>query len=105
MDLGISQKVAPLLEKVKHFISEHIQPVEAEYIAEIGVGDRWQFTERQIEIMEGLKRKAREQGLWNFFLTECEHGSGVARVEYAYLAEEIVPQALLTRLALESFHD
>lgn len=89
MDLGISQKVAPLLERVTQFIGEHIEPVEAEYIAEIGVGDRWQFTDRQIEIMEGLKREARAQGLWNFFLTDGEHGSGLTTVEYAYLAEEM----------------
>ncbi len=89
MDLGISEKVAPLLERVKQFISEHIEPVEADYIAQIAVGDRWQFTDRQIEIMEGLKREARAQGLWNFFLTEGEHGSGLTTVEYAYLAEEM----------------
>jgi len=89
MDLGISQKLAPLLERVKQFISEHIEPVEPEYIAEIAVGDRWQFTDRQIEIMEGLKREARKQGLWNFFLTDGEHGSGLTTVEYAYLAEEM----------------
>ncbi|MEQ8515569.1 MAG: acyl-CoA dehydrogenase family protein [Chromatocurvus sp.] len=89
MDLGISQKVAPLLEQVKQFISERIQPLEAEYLAEIDVGDRWQLTGRQTEIMEGLKRDAREQGLWNFFLTDGEHGSGLTTVEYAYLAEEM----------------
>lgn len=89
MDLGISEKVAPLLKRVKQFISEHIEPVEAEYIAQIAVGDRWQFTDRQIEIMEGLKREARAQGLWNFFLTDGEHGSGLTTVEYAYLAEEM----------------
>lgn len=89
MDLGISQKVAPLLERVKQFMSEHIEPVEAEYIAEIAVGDRWQFTDRQIEIMEGLKREARKQGLWNFFMTDGERGSGLTTVEYAYLAEEM----------------
>ncbi|MFN2330136.1 MAG: acyl-CoA dehydrogenase family protein [Chromatocurvus sp.] len=74
---------------MKQFINEHIVPVEAEYIAEIAVGDRWQFTDRQIEIMEGLKREARKQGLWNFFLTDGEHGSGLTTVEYAYLAEEM----------------
>ncbi|MFN2287443.1 MAG: acyl-CoA dehydrogenase family protein [Chromatocurvus sp.] len=89
MDLGISQEMAPLLEKVKRFISEHIDPVEAEYLAEIGVGDRWKLTGRQVDIMQGLKRRAREQGLWNFFLTDGDGGSGLTTVEYAYLAEEM----------------
>jgi hypothetical protein len=47
------------------------------------------FTERQTEIIETLKRKARAEGLWNFFLTEGEHSSGLSTVEYAYLAEEM----------------
>ena len=39
--------------------------------------------------MEGLKEKARSRGLWNFFLTDGEAGSGLNTVEYAYLAEEM----------------
>ncbi|TXS96509.1 acyl-CoA dehydrogenase [Parahaliea maris] len=89
MDLGISPKLAPLLQQVKHFIDNEIAPVEHEYIEQIGVGDRWQFTARQTEIMESLKDKAKEAGLWNFFLTDGEHGSGLNTVEYAYLAEEM----------------
>jgi len=58
-------------------------------MAEIDVGDRWTFTDRQTEIRDGLKAKAKKQGLWNFFLTEGEHGSGLTTVEYAYLAEEM----------------
>ncbi|MCB1731246.1 MAG: acyl-CoA dehydrogenase, partial [Halieaceae bacterium] len=68
MDLGISAKVAPLLADVRRFMNEEIAPLEHEYLSEIAVGDRWQFTDRQIEIMEGLKAKAKAKGLWNFFL-------------------------------------
>ena len=89
MDLGITERLAPLLEQVKAFIANEIAPLEGEYLAEIANGDRWQFTARQTEIMEGLKAKARDQGLWNFFLTEGEHSSGLSTVEYAYLAEEM----------------
>ncbi len=89
MDLGISAKVAPLLADVRRFMNEEIAPLEHEYLSEIAVGDRWQFTDRQIEIMEGLKAKAKAKGLWNFFLTDGEAGSGLNTVEYAYLAEEM----------------
>ena len=89
MDLGVSQNVKPLLEAVRNFIAEEISAVEEEYIHEIGVGDRWQFTDRQTEIMETLKEKSKAKGLWNFFLTEGDHGSGLNTVEYAYLAEEM----------------
>jgi acyl-CoA dehydrogenase len=89
MDLGISNNVAPLLEAVKRFMEEEILPLEHEYLAEIDVGDRWALTDRQVEIMGGLKEKARAKGLWNFFLTDGEAGSGLNTVEYAYLAEEM----------------
>lgn len=89
MDLGVSDKLQPLLAKVRAFVAEEIAPLEEEYLAEIGVGDRWQFTPRQTEIMASLKGKARAAGLWNFFLTDGNHGSGLSTVEYAYLAEEM----------------
>jgi acyl-CoA dehydrogenase len=89
MDLGISTNVAPLLAEVKRFIEEEIQPVEFDYYSDIAVGDRWQFTQRQTDIREGLKAKAKAKGLWNFFLTAGDSGSGLNTVEYAYLAEEM----------------
>ena len=89
MDLGVSANVAPLLAEVKQFIDEEIRPVEADYFGDVDVGDRWEFTSRQTDIMEGLKGKAKAKGLWNFFLTDSESGSGLNTVEYAYLAEEM----------------
>ena len=90
MDLGVSDKVAPLVAKVRKMVREEIIPLDEEYMAEIGkAGDRFQFTDRQVEIREGLKAKAREQGLWNLWLTDSEEGYGLSTVEYAYLAEEM----------------
>ncbi|MEM1403608.1 MAG: acyl-CoA dehydrogenase family protein [Pseudomonadota bacterium] len=89
MDLGVSDKVAPILAQVSAFIDEEVLPVEPEYWAEVEKDDRWTFTDRQTEILETLKAKARDKGLWNFFLTEGEHSSGLSTVEYAYLAEEM----------------
>ncbi|MDP5052824.1 MAG: acyl-CoA dehydrogenase family protein [Congregibacter sp.] len=100
MDLGVSEKVAPLLAQVTAFIDNEVVPVEAEYAKEIATGDRWQFTERQTEIIETLKTKARSLGLWNFFLTEGEQSSGLTTVEYAYLAEQMGR----SHLAAESFN-
>ena len=99
MDLGISEKVAPVLEQVRAFIAAHILPVEGEYIAEIEVGDPFELTDRQHQILGELKSRAREAGLWNFFLTGDE-GSGLNTVEYAYLAEEMGK----SRLAAEVFN-
>ena len=87
MDLGVTEKLQPLLERVQHFILEEVVPMEEPYRQEIATGDRWQFTARQTAIMEGLKARAKSEGLWNFFLTEGEYSSGLTTVEYAYLAE------------------
>ena len=89
MDLGVSEKLVPLLEEVRGFIEKEILPVEVEFYEDIAVGDRWEWTQRQTDIREGLKTKAKARGLWNFFLTEGDAGSGLNTVEYAYLAEEM----------------
>ncbi|MDG2048267.1 MAG: acyl-CoA dehydrogenase family protein [Halioglobus sp.] len=89
MDLGVSAKLVPLLEEVRSFIEKEILPVEVEFYEDIAVGDRWEWTQRQTDIREGLKTKAKARGLWNFFLTEGDAGSGLNTVEYAYLAEEM----------------
>jgi acyl-CoA dehydrogenase len=88
MNLGISERLEPLLGKVKTFIRDRVMPVDEEYMAEVGKGDRWTLTDRQQEIIDGLKADAKKQGLWNFWLTDSKRGSGLTTVEYAYLAEE-----------------
>ncbi len=89
MELGKSERLEPLLAAVVDFIRTAVVPVEREYIEEIDKEDRWQFTARQTEIIEDLKSRARDAGLWNFFLTDGDAGSGLNTVEYAYLAEEM----------------
>jgi acyl-CoA dehydrogenase len=88
MDLGVTNRLRPLLDAVKTFIDERVIPVDGEYLAEVAKGDRWTLTERQTEIIETLKAAAREENLWNFWLTDSESGYGLSTVEYAYLAEE-----------------
>jgi acyl-CoA dehydrogenase len=90
MNLGITERLKPIHERVAKMVREEIIPLDEEFLAEVGKeGDRWSFTARQTEILEGLKAKARERGLWNFWLTDSESGYGLTTVEYAYLAEEM----------------
>ncbi|MCF6275109.1 MAG: acyl-CoA dehydrogenase family protein, partial [Robiginitomaculum sp.] len=90
MDLGVTDKVRPLIAKVRKMMQEDIIPLDAEYHAEVGkTGNRFEFTDRQTEIREGLKQKAKDAGLWNFWLTGSDQGYGLTTVEYAYLAEEM----------------
>lgn len=92
MDLGITDKVRPLLEQVRKMIAEEIEPLNDAFFAEVGKhpsGDRFKHTARQLEILDELKAKARKRGLWNFWLTGSKQGLGLTTVEYAYLAEEM----------------
>jgi acyl-CoA dehydrogenase len=88
MNLGMSDRVRPLVEAVREFITEQVLPVDREFLEEVNQGDRWTLTDRQKEIINGLKMAAREQGLWNFWLTDSDRGYGLSTIEYAYLAEE-----------------
>ncbi|KUP92409.1 acyl-CoA dehydrogenase family protein [Tritonibacter horizontis] len=89
MNLGLKPEVRVLLDRVAAMVRDEITPLEAEYHAEIGKGDRWAYTPRQAEILEGLKTRAKAEGLWNFWLTDSERGIGLSTVEYAYFAEEM----------------
>ncbi len=87
MDLDIPERLAPVRDKIDSFVKAKIDPLTDEYYEQINVGDRWSLTDRQTEILEGLKKEAREAGLWNFFLPESQGGVGVSNLEYAHLAE------------------
>ncbi|MEI9987345.1 MAG: acyl-CoA dehydrogenase family protein [Aliidongia sp.] len=64
-------------------MDQHVYPNEARFHAEIAAGDRWQPT----KVVEELKAKAKEAGLWNLFLPESERGAGLTNLEYAPLCE------------------
>ena len=88
MDLGITRHLEPILEAVRDMVRNEIMPLDEEFLAEVGSqGDRWSYTPRQTEILEGLKSRAKQRGLWNLWRTQAE--SGLTTVEYAYLAEEM----------------
>ena len=90
MDLGMTERLKPIHARVAAMVRDEILPLDEEFLAEVGKdGDRWAYTRRQTEILEGLKAKARERGLWNFWLTGSDRGYGLTTVEYAYLAEEM----------------
>jgi acyl-CoA dehydrogenase len=78
MDFAFSDKVRDLQARLAGFMEEHVYPNEARFAAEVASGDRWQPT----AIVEELKAKARDAGLWNLFLTDK-----LTNLEYAPLCE------------------
>ena len=84
MNFDYSPKVNELRERVAEFMSANVYPNEAAYTDFIAqADDRWTIP----PIMEEMKVKAREAGLWNLFLPESDYGAGLTNLEYAPLAE------------------
>ncbi|MEL6449162.1 MAG: acyl-CoA dehydrogenase [Pseudomonadota bacterium] len=83
MDFDYSPKVQALRERVEAFMNEHVYPNEQTYYDHLQTEGRWTIP----PIMEELKAKAREAGLWNLFLPESHRGAGLTNLEYAPLCE------------------
>ena len=80
-----NDKTKELLARLESFMDKYIYPNEATYAKQMEDfgANRWQVP----AILEELKIKAREEGLWNLFLPESERGGGLSNVEYATLCE------------------
>jgi acyl-CoA dehydrogenase len=89
-DLRMSEGVRPLYDAVKKFIYTEVEPITAEFYRRgVGRADHWGYGEGQLELLESVKDKAKEQGLWNFFLPDAETGEGLKNLDYAYIAMEL----------------
>ena len=84
MDFAPNDRVRELSEQVSAFMDEHVFPNEE--VFEQQVRDSGE-PHHHPQILEDLKAKAREQGLWNLFLPDEEFGAGLTNLEYAPLAE------------------
>ncbi len=99
MDFAPSPRAAELVERVRTFLRTEIEPVEQSYHHEVAArrargDDPWQ----PLPVLDDLRGKARQQGLWNLFLPH-EHageyaerfgvagGRGLTNLDYAPIAE------------------
>jgi acyl-CoA dehydrogenase len=89
-DLRMSEKALPLLNHVKRFIKEVVEPMSEEF-HRLGEGnpDIWSYAPGQLEVLEKAKDQAKKEGLWNFFLPNAETGEGLSNLDYAYIAVEL----------------
>jgi acyl-CoA dehydrogenase len=87
MDFQHSEKVRGLQKRVNAFMDEYVYPAEAQFESEMDAarksGNPWQ----PAPVIEALKDKAKEAGLWNLFLPESKYGAGLTNLEYAPLCE------------------
>jgi|TARA_B110000263_G_scaffold103612_1_gene90563 acyl-CoA dehydrogenase len=84
VDFNYSKKSLDLQNKLNKFFEDYIYPIEQAYDQEIEESDNSLHIP---PILEELKDKAKEVGLWNLFLPDNEYGAGLTNVEYAPLAE------------------
>ena len=84
MDFNHTDKVLDLMDQLNIFMDEHVYPNEEAYTEHFKSTDnKWVSP----PLMQELKNKAKEAGLWNLFLPESERGAGLSNLEYAPLAE------------------
>ena len=85
MDFEYSERTRFALDRLREFMDANIYPNESVYEEQLeGFGtDRWQVP----PILDELKLKAREAGLWNLFLPDSRRGGGFSNLEYAPLCE------------------
>ena len=83
MDFEFSDKVIELRESLQSFMDLHVYPNEQAMQDHLGTTDSPWVTP---PLLEELKLKARDAGLWNLFLPG-DLGAGLTNLEYAPLAE------------------
>jgi acyl-CoA dehydrogenase len=84
MDFEYTARTKMYMEQLRDFMQKHVYPSEETFYEQLNAGPtRWQVP----PIIEELKARARERGLWNLFLPESDHGAGLTNSEYAPLCE------------------
>src|SRR5215212_3972728 len=97
MDFAPSDRVAALLDRVREFMEEHVDPVEREameaFDEEVRPGVPY------AEIVVELRERAKADGLWNLFLPDERFGPGLTNWEYGILCEEMGRSPVLAPMA------
>ena len=96
MDFELTPRQAQFRDRVRAFIDSEIRPRLGESHQQHSSGDRWQPS----PVIDELKSKAREAGLWNLFMPPAPNvpmvdesfafeGEQLTNLEYALCAEEM----------------
>jgi acyl-CoA dehydrogenase len=82
MSFELNAKAKELQQHLQRFMAAYVYPNEQRFHEEVE-RERWEPT----KIVEELKSKARDEGLWNLFLPQDPNGAGLTNLEYAPLCE------------------
>ncbi len=86
MDFQHSERAREWISRVEAFMDAHVYAGNEEYERQhegFGPDGRWKVP----PVIEELKAKAKEAGLWNMFHPDPEYGPGLTNLEYAPIAE------------------
>src|SRR2546422_7944167 len=84
MEFEYSKKTKMYMEQLTDFMNKFVYPNESTFHQQLdSQADRWTVP----PIMDELKAKAKERGLWNLFLPNSDRGAGLTNLEYAPLCE------------------
>jgi len=84
LDLSLSDAGARLADRLREFLDEAVLPLSEEIRAAMGSVEG---PEAYPPLMQELRARAREQGLWNLFLAQHAHGGELSNVDYGHLCE------------------
>ncbi|KAH7074632.1 acyl-CoA dehydrogenase/oxidase [Paraphoma chrysanthemicola] len=84
----VSERAKKTLDIVEKFVEEECIPADAVYVRQIGETTIERFSSHP-SIIEDLKKRAQELGLWNMFLPKAhfKEGAGFSNLEYGLMAE------------------
>ncbi len=96
MDFSLGPAELEWRDRVRAFMDSEVRPRIADYDGQQREGERWKV----LPVVEELKAKAREAGLWNLFMPPAPaaspvddsfefDGPGLSNLQYAFCAEEM----------------
>ncbi len=84
MEFEYSDQTKEVCARVEDFMDRYVYPNEQKYYDQLEEGgNRWKV----VPILEEVKQKAKDEGLWNYFLPESLNGAGLTNLEYAPICE------------------
>jgi len=89
LDFDLSPRVIELRDRIRAFMEEHVYPNESEALRALDEEVTQESGLAYPAILVEIRERAKSEGLWNMFMPDEEHGTGLANWEYGVLCEEM----------------